>query len=44
MRVHALQRKTDAAIDWIPAPVAAGDCEACAGKHRPHTCGRGKPY
>ena len=43
MLVHALERKTDAAVDWQPrnaANVNTG-CQACAGKHRPHTCGRG---
>jgi hypothetical protein len=42
MTLHALERRTDPSADGVLNPAAQG-CEACAGKHRPHTCGRPRP-
>ena len=38
MAIHAKERKSERKV-----PVSTpGECDACAGKHRPHTCGKGK--
>ena len=42
MALHALERRIDSSVDAAANPAVAS-CEACAGKHRPHTCGKSRP-